>query len=185
MSLLRILVLLVVAILFSHCSKSANNANLPGARANTLGNGYEGRPGDPAKIEGDDPPAYLVYKSDLAYLQTIEPPKIRFVFRSSTVEMPSGARDTALAHWKEAIKFYHNDYFNKPKNAGEIEAREDVWQKFSRETEKKLQDISIAAPEGSRYMTSLEAKAVRSFLDQAAQRIINQAKSPAQPAGPA
>jgi len=180
----RIFVLLIAAAMFSQCSRNANNANAPGARANTMGNGIVERPGDPAKIEGEDPPAYLVYKSDLNYLLTIEPPKIRFVFRSSSVEMPSSGKDAVLAHWKEAIKYYHNDYFNKPKDASEIEDRETVWEKFSLASEKKFQDISIAAPEGSRYLTTQETKALRLFIDQAAQRIIDLAKQPAQPPGP-
>lgn len=182
---LRTLFFILAAILISSCSKGANNANAPGARANTMGNGIIERPGDPAKIEGEDPPAYLVYKSDLDYLLTIEPPKVRFVFRASNLEMPSSGKDAVLAHWKEAIKYYHNDYFNKPKDASDFGAREDVWQRLSLTSEKKFLDISIAAPDGSRYLTAQEAKALRLFIDQAAQRVIDKAKQPAQAPGPA
>jgi hypothetical protein len=158
---------------------------MPGARANTMGNGIAERPGDPAKIEGDDPPAYLVYKSDPAYLQTIEPPKIRFVFRGSVVELPSSAKAAVALHWKEAIKYYYDDYFNKPKDGGEFEARENVWQRYSLETEKKFLGIYIGAPDGPRYLSAQEAKSLRNYIDLAAQRIIDKAKQPAQAPGPA
>jgi hypothetical protein len=174
--LLKLLVLILVIGLFTQCSNKGN-ANAPGSRANTLGNGSTTRPGDPAKIEGEDIPAYLVFKSDLAYLQTLDPPKLKFVFQTTAVELPAAAKDVVKAHWKEAIKYYYNDYFNKPKDASEINDREDKWTKYCGETDKKLRDISIGAPDGSRYISFEEARDVHSYLNQAAQRVIDLAKS--------
>lgn len=171
---LRILVVLFIASLFIQCSKNAKNTN--GGRANTQTTDTS-RPGDPGRVEGDDPPAYLAYKRDLPYLQTIEPPQIRLAFRGGIVPIPAGAKDAVTAHWKEAIKYYYNDYFDKPKDASEIMDREDKWENFCRETDKKLEDVSISAPDGSRYLTNEEARDIHNFLNQAAIRIVGKVKS--------
>jgi hypothetical protein len=171
---LRILLLLLVVFLITHCSKNAKNAN--GGRANTMSIDTS-RPGDPASIEGDDPADYLVYKRNLDYLQTIDPPQMRMVYRNSVVTMPAGAKDVVKTHWKAAIAYYYNDYFDKPKDASEMVDREDKWEKFCRETDKKLEDVSVTAPDGSRYINSEESRAIRNFLNEAAVRLINKAKA--------
>lgn len=172
----KLLLLAIVALMFTQCSKNANNATNPGVRANTVNTGPIA---DPPKIEGDQIEAYLVYKADLAYLQTIPPPaNMRFAFRAGTVMMPSSAKDTLTAHWKKALEFYFNDYFNKPKDASELTDRERAWKKYSIETDKKLREISIPAPDGTRTPTIEEARDVREFLNRSAQGVINLAKSP-------
>lgn len=172
---LKFIFLLLFAALLTQCSKNTNNANNPGARANTLNIGPVG---DPPKIEGDEIEAYLVYKADLPYLQTLPPPAIRFVFRAGTVMMPSSAKDTLTPHWKKALEYYFNDYFNKPKDASEFNDREHAWKKYCSETDKKLRDISIPAPGETRTLTIDEAREVREFLNRSAQGVINLAKSP-------
>lgn len=171
---LRILIVIFIASLFTYCSKNAKNTN--DGRANTM-NTDTSRPGDAGKVEGDDPPAYLAYKRDLPYLQTVEPPQIRLAFRGGTVPLPAGAKDAVTAHWKEAIKYYYNDYFDKPKDASEIVDREDVWEKFCRETDKKLENVSISAPDGSRYINNEEARSIHNFINQAAIRLVGKVKS--------
>lgn len=169
----KLLLLAIVALMFTQCSKNTPNTN--GGRANTLNTGPIT---DAPKIEGDAIEAYLVYKADLAYLQTIAPPKMRFVFRAGPVMMPSSAKDTVTPYWKKALEYYFNDYFNKPKNASELNDREMVWKKYSIETDKKLRDISIPAPDGARTLTTEEARDVREFLNRSAADVINLAKSP-------
>jgi hypothetical protein len=103
---------------------------------------------------------------------------MRFVFRAGPVMMPSSAKDTIAAHWKKALDYYFNDYFNKPKDASEFDDRETAWNKYCVETDKKLRDISIPAPDGTRTLTTDEARDVRAFLNESAKNVINLAKSP-------
>lgn len=169
----KLALIFLFAALLTQCSKNAPNTN--GGRANTANTGPVA---DPPKIEGDEIEAYLVYKADLAYLQTIAPPNVRFVFRAGPVMMPSSAKDVVTAHWKKALDYYFNDYFNKPKGASEMEDREDDWRKYCAETDKKLREITIPAPDGKRGLNYEEARGVREFLNRAAQNVINLAKSP-------
>lgn len=171
----KILILLLFATLLTQCSRNPTTANSPGVRANTLNTGPIG---DPPKIEGDQIEAYLVYKADLPYLQTIQAPAVRFVFRAGPVMMPSSAKDTLTAHWKKALEYYFNNYFNKPKDASEFNDREIAWKKYSVETDRKLQSISIPAPDGTRAITMEEARDVRAFINKSAENVINLAKSP-------
>jgi hypothetical protein len=173
--ILRSLVLLLFVTLLTQCSRNASNANNAGVRANTVNTGPIA---DPPKIEGDQIEAYLVYKADLAYLQTIPPPPIRFVFRAGTVMMPSSAKDIVTAHWKKALDHYFNDYFNKPKDASELNDRALAWKKYCSETDKKFQEVSIPAPDGTREIKLEEARDVRAFINKSAEDVINLAKSP-------
>jgi hypothetical protein len=165
---------MATGLLFA-CGRNANNANNAGARANAL-NANRTRPGDPAKIEGDVPD-YDVLLADLKYLQTLPPPTVRFAFKTASVEMPSGANDILKAYWKDALKYYYDDYFNKPQDASGLYDRERAWTKYGSETDKKLQEISIPAPDGSRTITIEEARDIRSFLNQAAEQVIGKSKS--------
>lgn len=166
---LKLLALLLIAMIFTQC-KSAVNTNINGGRPAVL-------PGGSGRIEGDDIPDYLVFKSDVAYLQTLAPPKIRIVFPAASVDLPAAADDVIKAHWKEAISYYYNDYFNKPHDASELVDRETEWSKYCRETDKKLQNISINAPDGSRYIADDEARDIHAFVNQIAKSVINRAKS--------
>jgi hypothetical protein len=174
LTLIRISVLIIALGLLSACGKKANNANT-GGRANTL-NTNQTRPGDPAKITGDVPD-YDVLLADLKYLQTLPPPTARFVFKTGVVEMPSGANEILKTYWKDALKYYYDDYFNKPQDASSLYDRERAWSKYGSETDKKLQDISIPAPDGSRTISTEEARDIHSFLNQAAEQVIGKAKS--------
>lgn len=171
----QFLILALVAGLLSACSRNANNANAPGARANTL-NTNQTRPGDPAKIEGDFP-ADEVLTGELKYLQVIEMPAIRFAFKTGNVEMPSGAKDILKTHWKDALKYYYDDYFDKPKDATSLYNRERAWTRYCSETDKKLQEVSVPAPDGSRAISPEEARGIHSFLNQAAEQVIDKAKA--------
>ena len=171
---LRLLILIFATGFLFACGKNANNANT-GGRANTL-NTNQTRPGDPAKIEGDVPD-YDVLLADLKYLQTLPQPTPRFAFKTATVEMPSGANDILKTYWKDALKYYYDDYFNKPQDASSLYDRERAWTKYGSETDKKLKEISISAPDGSRSITTEEARDIRSFLNQAAEQVIGKAKS--------
>jgi hypothetical protein len=176
----RLFILTLALWLLSACGKNANNANTYGARANTL-NTNQTRPGDPARIEGDMPD-YEVLTAELKYIQTFDVPAVRFAFKTGSVEMPSGAKDILAAHWKEALKYYYDDYFNKPQDASSLYDRQRAWAKYCGETDKKLQEISIAAPDGSRAITAEEARGIHTFLNQAADQVIDKAKSVQQPA---
>ena len=171
----KLLILPLAAGLLFGCSKNANNANTPGARANTL-NMNVTRVGDPAKIEGDFPD-YDVPFSELKYIQTLEAPNVRFVFKTGAVEMPSGAKDILKTHWKDALKYYYDDYFNKPKDAASLYDRQRAWTKYCSETDKKLQEYSIPAPDGSRAISTEEARGIHAFLNQAAEQVIDKSKS--------
>jgi hypothetical protein len=172
---LRLFILTLILGLLSACGKNANNANNPGARANTL-NMNQTRPGDPAKIEGDVPD-HDVLLADLKYLQTLPRPTPRFAFKTASVEMPSGANDILKAYWKDALKYYYDDYFNKPQDAGSLYDRQRAWTKYGSDTDKKLKEISISAPDGSRTISTEEARDIRSFVNQAAEQVIGKAKS--------
>lgn len=176
---LRLSILTLAAGFLFACGKNANNANTYG-RANTL-NTNQTRPGDPAKIEGDVPD-YDVLLADLKYLQTLPPPTPRFTFKTGSVEMPSGANDILKIYWKDALKYYFDDYFNKPQDASSLYDRQRAWAKYYSETDKKLQEISVAAPDGSRAITLEEARGIHTFLNQAADQVIDKAKSVQQPA---
>jgi hypothetical protein len=176
---LRLIILTLALGLLSACGKNANNANT-GGRANTL-NMNQTRPGDPAKIEGDVPD-YDVLLADLKYLQTLPRPTPRFAFKTAGVEMPSGANDILKTYWKDALKYYYDDYFNKPQDAGSLYDRQREWTKYGSETDKKLKEISIPAPDGSRTISTEEARDIRYFLNQAAELVIGKAKSVQQPA---
>jgi hypothetical protein len=174
LTLIRIFVLIIATGLLSSCGKKANNANT-GGRANTL-NANQTRPGDPARIEGDVPD-YDVLLADLKYLQTLPQPTPRFAFKTAAVEMPSGANDILKTYWKDALKYYYDDYFNKPQDASSLYDREREWSKYGSETDKKLKEISISAPDGSRSITTEEARDIRSYMNQAAEQVIGKAKS--------
>jgi hypothetical protein len=173
--LIRFLTLALAVGLLSQCSRNANNASNSGSRANTL-NTNQTRPGDPAKIEGDVPD-YDVLLANLKYLQTLPQPTPRFAFKTASVEMPSGASDILKTYWKDALKYYYDDYFNKPQDASSLYDREREWTKYGSETDKKLKEISISAPDGSRTISTDEARDIRSFLNQAAEQVIGKAKS--------
>jgi hypothetical protein len=176
---IRIFVLIIATGLLFACGKNANNANT-GGRANTLNTNHT-RPGDPAKIEGDVPD-YDVLLADLKYLQTLPPPTARFAFKTAAVEMPSGANDILKTYWKDALKYYYDDYFDKPKDASSLYDREREWSKYGGETDKKLKEISISAPDGSRTISTEEARDIRTFVNQAAEQVIGKSKSVQQPA---
>jgi hypothetical protein len=171
---IRIFVLIIAAGLLFACGKNTNN-NTPGGRANTL-NANQTRPGDPAKIEGEVPD-YDVLLADLKYIQTLPQPTPRFAFKTGGVEMPSDANDILKTYWKDALKYYYDDYFNKPQDASGLYDRERAWTKYGTETDKKLKEISISAPDGSRSISTEEARDIRSFLNQAAEQVIGKAKS--------
>jgi hypothetical protein len=180
LTFIRISVLIIAAGLLSVCSKNANNANNPGGRANTLNTNVT-RPGDPARIEGDFPD-YDVPFSELKYIQTLDVPNVRFVFKTAIVDMPPDAKDVLTTHWKEALRYYYDDYFNKPQDATSLYDRERAWTKYCSETDKKLQEYSVRAPDGSREISQEEARGIHSFLNQAAQQVIDKSKPAQQPA---
>lgn len=177
----KLLFLVLIAVgLLSACGKNANNANTTGGRANTL-NTNQTRPGDPAKIEGDMPD-YDVPFSELKHILTLDAPNVRFVFKTATVEMPADAKDILKTHWKDALKYYYDAYFDKPKDASSLYDREQAWTKYCAGTDKKLQEIDVPAPDGTRAITAEEARGIHSFLNQAAQEVIDKSKPAQQPA---
>ena len=172
---LRLFILTLALGLLSACGKNSDNANTPGGRANTLITNVA-RVGDPAKIEGDSPD-YDVPFSELKHILTLDAPPVRFVFRTATVEMPPDAKDILKTHWKDALKYYYDGYFDRPKDASSLYERERAWAKYCGETDRKLQEVSVPAPDGSRAITAEEARGIHSFLNQAAQQVIDKSKS--------
>lgn len=167
--------LVVAGFLLCQCSGSANN-NLNG-RANTL-NANVARAGDPGKVEGNMP-SYAVLTPDLKYLQTIEVPTAKIMFKDKAVELPSGAKDILATHWKDALAFYHKNYFDKPKDANDLYDRQRKWSNYTLETGKKLEALSISAPDGSRNVAPSESRAICTFLNQSASSVIDRVKEQA------
>lgn len=168
----KIFLLIAAVVLFCQCSGSGNdNQN---GRANTL-NVNVARAGDPGRVEGSMP-GYAVLTPDLNYLQTIEVPTAKIIFKDKAVELPSGAKDILATHWKDALAFYHKNYFEKPKDANDLYERQRRWSNYTLETGKKLEALSISAPDGSRNIAPSESRAICTFFNQSASSVIDRVK---------
>lgn len=135
------------------------------------------RPADEAKIEVVIP-VYKIEKTDLDYLQSLEMPEINFVFEpnKSKLELPADANSILNSHWKEAIKIFYNEQFNKSHFAQESYNRDLAWQSYCLKTEQKLQKIIIDAPNGKRNIAQIEAGELWAFINRVASNIAQRVK---------
>lgn len=136
------------------------------------------RPIDEAEIEGKIPD-YEIKETGLEYLQSLPMPEVKFVFKSKSIgndELPEDVKTILMDYWKQAIKFWHTDTFDKAK--GQIGYDRDVaWMIYNNKTENKLQELFIEAPNGKRKISQTEAGDLWSFLNSAAIKVIKKTES--------
>jgi hypothetical protein len=133
------------------------------------------RPADEAKVEvliSD----YEIKEATLEYLQSLPTPDFKLVFNpqdSFRTELPADVKSILEIHWKEAVKFFYEDRFNKQFTAQD---NYKTWSNYCQKTEEKLQNLYIEAPNGRRKISITEADDLYGALNQAAVNIVDKAE---------
>jgi hypothetical protein len=93
------------------------------------------------------------------------------------VTLPPDAKRILNLFWKEALKFDYNEAFAKPSNAQESFDRDMAWMSYHAKTELNLQQVEIAAPDGRRTISDVEAIDLAVFAHKASISLVEKAKA--------
>jgi hypothetical protein len=93
------------------------------------------------------------------------------------VTLPPNAQKILKLFWKEALKFDYNEAFAKPRKAQEGFDRDMAWMSYHAKTELNLQQVEIAAPDGRRTISDVEATALALFAHKASISLVEKAKA--------
>lgn len=129
------------------------------------------------KIDGNIPD-YEIKETGLEYLQPLQVPDVYFVNKenNSKLQLPTEAKTILNTHWKEAIKFFYNEQYNKSSTAQEGYDRDTAWSNYFLKNQKKLQSISIETSSERRNISYTEAQKLLGFLNKAAGEVVKNFK---------
>ncbi|HVE59361.1 MAG TPA: hypothetical protein VNB22_21305 [Pyrinomonadaceae bacterium] len=168
---------LVAAVMFvAQCSGSVYKTEI---KSFANGGGEIPSLPDEAKIEIIDPD-YEVKEKNVEALESFPIPQVKLVFDSkniSSAELPEDVKIILNAHWKQALQYFYDQEFNKPKSAQESSERMKIWSNYCIKTDRKLKESPIAAPNGQRKISQKESMAIWGGLNRSAINVIAKLKS--------
>jgi len=92
------------------------------------------------------------------------------------VVLPPEAKAILKSFWEEALKFDYNETFARAKTAQEGFDRDMAWSRYHSASEGELQKVEIAAPDGRRAISDVEARDLLVFAHKASISLVKKAK---------
>lgn len=137
------------------------------------------RPPDEAVID-ETIPTFRVTRFSLADLQKFDAPAVIFIFgadRKPLIGLSRGSKKIIDRHWIEALRYFWNDEFRKPRSAQENHDRSLEWMRICNRTVNELQKAHISAPNGKRQVSFTEASRTMGFLNRVALALVQRVKA--------
>ena len=133
---------------------------------------------DEANIEVIEP-NYELEEKNVEALQSLPMPEVKFAFESKSIsndELPEDVKYFLREHWRESVKYFYDQAFNKPKSSQEYSERMKNWSNYCTKTDRNLRKSLIAAPNGYRNVSQKESMSLWGGLNRAAIAVVGKLK---------
>ena len=146
----------------------------PVSGADAVAGAAVSQPADEASIVKEIP-IYKLQGEKLEDLLGLPVPDVHFVFGGETkalTDLSSTVKEVLEDHWKQALTYFYNDEFRRPRSAREAYDRNIGWMRACDKTQLRLMQIEIAAPRGKRKISYNEATRTFAFVNRVAVDVV-------------